>query len=106
MSAYHKKLEKPLSKEGSRVIICCKNNYLEGADPCRLAPFNSQETPQQRSQRCCGNYYRNSNYESSNKRYLCTGYDYNAKRCTKGSMPPPRKRFSDCKEKLQICHAL
>lgn len=86
MSAYHKKLEKPLSKEGSRVIICCKNNYLEGVTLQRYTPFSPKETSQQCCQHCCNTYNQN---DSSNKKHTQSAYNYNAERCTKGSMPPP-----------------
>ena len=87
MSAYHKKLEKPLSKEGSRVIICCKNNYLEEVTLQRYTPPSSKKASQLCHKHSCDITFKH--HDCSNKKHIPSRYNYNAERCTKGSMPPP-----------------
>ena len=88
MRAYQKKLEKPLSEEGSRSLICCKDNYLEGVTLQRYTPFicPQRKSSQQCYQHCCDNTNQN---DSSNKKHTQSAHSHTAKRCTKGSMPPP-----------------
>lgn len=95
-NSYHKKSEQHLSRDGSKRLFCCKDYCLEGANLCRLTPFDRTNPPQLRPQRCCGDHRIDDDYEPSIKSHNQSGYFYtpssyfcNAKPCTKGSNPPP-----------------
>ena len=86
MSAYQKKLEKPLSEKGSRSLICCKDNYLRGANLQRLAPFSPQKASQQCYKHCCNTHNQN---DFSNKKHTATEYIYTQYRVSESPNAPP-----------------
>lgn len=88
--------------DSSNVTLLCKTKYGGGSRSAKRNSHPIKETTQMCFVHICVNTSKRYNYEPSIEIYRPTEYDYTANWCPKTRNPPPRQRFSQCKEKSQF----